>query len=325
MSQTLELIIKARDEASASLKNIGNSLNSFAMALPAMAAGAAVYGKALKEIGDLAKGYMDYAIAAGDFAEKTGVATEEASALLDLIEDMEIPIGTLEMAFRSMAKAGIDPSIEGLIEVRGRLADAGSDAERLALALKLMGRSGEDLLPILAQLNDEQLRALVGNLSEAQTVTDAEYRKMLALRAEMEVFNDTMESAKLISGEWIISNLGVMDALQRLNSVLSGTVSYWQALIGYLGIAQGAAPASNQYGNRGGIPLGPAPKPVVNPRFMSGGGFAAGGIIVGEHGAERFTPGVPGQVSPNNDELTREMRRLLRTLPVILRDAVQKK
>ena len=314
MSQTLELIIKARDEASASLKNIGSSLNAFAMALPAMVSGAVAYGKALKEIGELAKGYMDYAIAAGDFAEKTGVATEEASALLDLFNDMQVPVQTLEMAFRSMAKAGIDPSIEGLIEVRGRLEAAGSDAERLALALKLMGRSGEDLIPILAQLNDEQLRALVANMSDAQTVTDGEYQRMLALRAEMAVFDDTVETVKLASGEWIITNLGVMESLTRLNQLLAGTINYWQALASYMGAAPGQIAnlklPQTQWGPQ-------RPAPLVNPRFMQGGGD----IIVGEHGAERITA---GQVRPANDELTREMRRLLRTLPVILRDAVEK-
>jgi hypothetical protein len=56
-----------------------------------------------------------------------------------------------------------------------------------------------------------------------------------------------------------------------------------------------------------------------------GGDVSAGGsYLVGEHGAERFTPGVSGSVSSASDPLVQEIRRMVRTLPVILRDAVQK-
>jgi len=56
------------------------------------------------------------------------------------------------------------------------------------------------------------------------------------------------------------------------------------------------------------------------------GGQVSGGssYLVGEHGAERFTPGVSGSLAPANDPLVQEIRRMVRTLPIILRDAVQK-
>lgn len=59
---------------------------------------------------------------------------------------------------------------------------------------------------------------------------------------------------------------------------------------------------------------------------MAQGGFVsgAGSVLVGEHGAERFTPGSGGTVSPANDPLVRAINHMVRQLPVILRDAVQK-
>lgn len=59
----------------------------------------------------------------------------------------------------------------------------------------------------------------------------------------------------------------------------------------------------------------------------AGGPVGAGGsYMVGERGPEMFTPGQSGKVSSNNDlaALTKSINRMVATLPVILRDAVQK-
>jgi hypothetical protein len=60
-------------------------------------------------------------------------------------------------------------------------------------------------------------------------------------------------------------------------------------------------------------------------------GYAAGGpvsggqtVLVGERGPELFTPGASGAITPNIDQLAREIRHMVATLPVVLRDAVAK-
>ncbi len=66
----------------------------------------------------------------------------------------------------------------------------------------------------------------------------------------------------------------------------------------------------------------------VNPQTIGqtglGGGRAQGGYLVGEHGAERFTPGTGGTLAPANDPLVRAINQMVRQRPVNLRDAVQK-
>jgi len=305
MAQVLELIIRAKDEASRNLDKVKSSMDSMKVAAGVITSAALAYSAAVKAAGDLAKDYMTYAIAAGDFAEKTGMATEEASALLEVVQDMGVDLGSLELAFRTMSRQGIDPSIDGLIEVKTRLAAAGSDAERMALAMELMGRSGSDLIPILAQLSDAQLRGLVGNLSDAQTVTDEEYQKMLQLRMEVETFNDSLATAKLLGGEWIITNLGITKALERLNSVLSGTVSYWAALLNMLGLD--------------------APSPgTTNPNPPGKGGSMTPGQTAPPPppGSEGSHPGGGGQFM--GDSSAREIRRLVDQLPTMIADAVEK-
>ena len=70
--------------------------------------------------------------------------------------------------------------------------------------------------------------------------------------------------------------------------------------------------------------------PDGSPKYepmASGGPVSSGGsYVVGEKGPELFTPGQSGNITSNEDmgQLTQEIRRMLRTLPVIMRDAVQK-
>jgi hypothetical protein len=56
-----------------------------------------------------------------------------------------------------------------------------------------------------------------------------------------------------------------------------------------------------------------------------GGEIGTGGeFVVGEHGAERFTPSTPGTISPNNDSLAQAINRMVRTLPTMITDAIER-
>jgi hypothetical protein len=329
MSQTLELIIKLRDEVTAEIKKLGPSMQSALQAVPLISAAAMAYGKIVKTSFDLAKGYMEYVISVGDLASKTGMGMEEAAAVVELASRTGTTIDQWVRAFTKMAVEGIEPSIGGLVEVKRKLDEAAGPGERLAEAKRLLGAYGQDLIPILDSLGRDGLVTLAIAMQGAVGPTQAEYKEMLGLRDVTGEFNSHMEDFKRLLGEGIIDNTGVVGILERWNGVLSGTVGYFQALANYVGIMGGTQTGrADQYGSRGGTgALGPGPSYYTPPKTVIRGmamGGPVGGYIVGEHGAERFTPGQSGTVSPANDELTREMRRLLRTLPVILRDAVEK-
>jgi len=399
MGQTLELIIRARDYASAEIAKVGGSIKSITQAMELGGAAALAYLATLKKIAGMVREYVDLGVAVGDFADKTGVATEEASALIDLAQDFQVPLGTLEMAFRTMAKHGIEPSIEGLIQVRTRLDETKDPAERLALATKLLGRAGADLLPILAQLNNDQLRALVANLSEAEKWTSAEVEKVRALNTELVAYDDAVAALKISFSEWAIGASDLTEKMAMLNEVLSGQKGYFQALVDYWtqrfvpnlgGVAEAgfraalgldALTESADAGVAGTEALDASLEAldgkvvettiITNEITVSGGGGGGGGygmpfggagdtervydkalgkwythnkvtgtytpgaqgasfggggsFMVGEHGAERVTLGPGGgTVNPANDQLAQAINRMVRTLPTILRDAIEK-
>jgi len=151
----------------------------------------------------------------------------------------------------------------------------------------------------------------------------------------------------ILEGAWAAKKAS--DETKKLNEFLdycaqmhvNPTIDMWityhySGASGMLGVAggqfgegttQGVTPGDIVIGSFGkkyyrtGNPEHPY-EPVSN---AFGGPVSAGGsYLVGEHGAERFTPGVSGSVASANDPLVQEIRRMVKTLPVILRDAVQK-
>ena len=121
----------------------------------AAAAGAAILGFAVKAIGD----FQDLALAADKFANATGLAVEEASALIEVSGDLGIESETVQKAINKMNIAvakgsdefkalgvevarndqGLIDSNETFIRTVGALGDVKDSAERTRLATAVFG------------------------------------------------------------------------------------------------------------------------------------------------------------------------------------------
>lgn len=211
MAKVLDLIYRVKDTASLPIRKIKAEQDDFTKSLKATrevytASVAAITGVVVAT-GALIKNYQEYTITVGDTAKALGTTTQEASALLEMTGDLGIQIGDLEMAFRKMAQKGVDPSIEGLIQVRAILDQARDPAERLALAQEYLGRSGSSLLPMYDQLTNQQLRGFIDTMTEAQIVTEEEYQNALENRDAIDAWNDQIDSLKLNVGGFLTKGL----------------------------------------------------------------------------------------------------------------------
>ena len=136
MATEVRVILKAIDQMSGPTNKAGGALSSLKSDL----AGAGIAFAAITAAGYTAKRIFDAtigtwqrnALEVGDFADKLGTTTEEASALREMAGDLGVDLGALEVGFKTMARNGIDPSIKGLIEVRRQVMGARSDSERMA-------------------------------------------------------------------------------------------------------------------------------------------------------------------------------------------------
>jgi hypothetical protein len=138
--------------------------SSFAL----IAVGAAAAGKAyLKAVDDGAA----LIASVDDIADRFGVTTKEAGALKNIMNTMGIESSTLNMAFKTLSQNGIAPTLDGLLQAKARLDATGGEAERTALTVKLLGRSGLELAETL-RLDNAQLAGYIKNARDSSFVTD---------------------------------------------------------------------------------------------------------------------------------------------------------
>jgi soluble cytochrome b562 len=233
----------------AGTKVLGDSLKSFASS-PA-AAGAAV--SALAAFAADATGeFMNLAKQSRDFAEATGLSTEQASQWIEIAGDYGIEAGTLESLIGKLNRT-MDPAIAqqygialtdssgqarsandifiDVLALLGRTKDAG---ERARTAAKLLGRGWQDVAPILGKTRSEY-EAMLGSVSEGQTITDTEYRSSQKLRESLQDLSDSWTNVKMKVGEAVASNSSVIDLFSKL--IDKGTqFRDWQKSLGDMGV-----------------------------------------------------------------------------------------
>ena len=151
----------------------------------AAAAGAAILGFAVKAIGD----FQELALAADKFANSTGLAVEEASALIEVSGDLGIESESVQRAINKMNIAvakgsdevkalgvevarndqGLIDSNETFIRTVGALGDVGDSAERTRLATAVFGKSWADMSEIIKG-GAPALRAAIDSVSDAKII-----------------------------------------------------------------------------------------------------------------------------------------------------------
>jgi hypothetical protein len=185
----------------------------------AAAAGAAILGFAVKAIGD----FQDLALAADKFANATGLAVEEASALIEVSGDLGIESETVQRAINKMNIAvakgsdefkalgvevarndqGLIDSNETFIRTVGALGDVGDSAERTRLATAVFGKSWADMSEIIKG-GAPALRAAIDSVSDAKIIDPEEVKRAKDLRAAQDALKDAIEDVTLAVGKNLV-------------------------------------------------------------------------------------------------------------------------
>lgn len=195
----------------------------------AIAAGAALVTFGVKAV----QAFTDSALAAGKFADATGLANEDASRWIEVSSDVGVSAETIEGAFIRLqrAVAGNSPAFQELgIEI-ARTADGTVDAngtmlnaiatlkaipdstKRAEAAAMLFGRGFAGAAEIV--LSDAtDIEAALKGVSEAQVFDDDEVRKARELRAAMDNLKDKIEQFTMAVGEGLVP--AVTDAVDQL-------------------------------------------------------------------------------------------------------------
>jgi len=215
-----------RGDIQGTMSSIAGSLGSVgAVALPLIGI-VATLGAALYKQFEAARalvGEID------DLGDKFGMATQESGALINISKIMGVSTGVLTMAFRTMSRQGIDPSLDGLLEIKRRLDATTSPAERTALAVKLLGRSGLELNETLS-LTNKELKNFISTSRTWSIITGQMTDKLDAHNREMGEYKLISEQANAVI---ILTGGSLIDNVKEWWAQTNATMAARGALLAY--------------------------------------------------------------------------------------------
>jgi hypothetical protein len=199
----------------------------------AAAGGAALAAFAAKSV----MAFNDTALAAGKFAEATGLSVEEASRWTEVAGDIGIEASTVqkamdrlnksvatgsrefkelgaEVAYTSAGAVDVNKTFLNTVEALRRIEDP---AKRAELAAKTLGKGWQDMAELINQGSD-RLEDSLANVSDAKVINEAELKKARDFREAMDNLADQGEDFALTVGSAIIPIL--TDLLGVLNTVV---------------------------------------------------------------------------------------------------------
>jgi hypothetical protein len=185
----------------------------------AVAGAAAIAKFALSGVTDFA----NLALAAGKFADATGLAVEDASRYMEAAGDIGVPVDALEVAIGKLNKTiGADPDKvrnlgvdlvylkdgsldvnETFLKVIERLKGIKDPAEKARVASQLLGKGWQSMAELI-NMGSVDLEASLRNVSSSQVISPEELRKAKEYRESMDELGDSVKDLKLAAGQDLI-------------------------------------------------------------------------------------------------------------------------
>lgn len=239
MVERVQVQIDAKDNASGVLRGItaqfgqlGNVVNELTGKsvnwgnVTALAAQAAVNG--LKES---VKATVTYANEVRSLALISGTGAEEASRLLQVMDDFKISADQVKLATRALTNQGLSPTIETLARLSDEYNQLNPGQEQAAFLMKNFGRAGLDLAEAMSKGGDS-LRAMGSSVSESLILTDEAVRQAREYELALDELNDRILGIKVSIGSELIPVLNDwFDENARINQLVRDGVPLLQAQI----------------------------------------------------------------------------------------------
>jgi len=256
------------DGAVNKLKAAGSGLGAILkdnLGAAALGAGTALVGFGIKAV----TAFQNTALAAGKFADATGLAVEDASRWIEVAGDIGVSSDEVESALGKMNKTlGKSPALfselgvevaktkdgstdanQTFLNVIDRLNGITDPAEKARVATQLLGKGWQGMAELIAQ-GSGNLKASLAGVQDGKVINAAELEKARDLRAKLDNLSDSIENVALkIGGELapavadavsgISGAVGVMTDLNEQATKLTGSslVDWAQTLASPIGVA----------------------------------------------------------------------------------------
>jgi hypothetical protein len=201
----------------------------------AIAAAGAVVGFAKTSI----TAFQDVALAAGAFADATGLAVEDASRYIEAAGDIGIPVDAVEGAIGRLNKTiGADPDKvrdlgvdlvylrDGSLDVNEtfkntiqRIKDIKDPAEKAKVAAQLLGKGWQSMSELI-EMGAKGLDTALKNVGDAQVIDQDELRKAKEFRDTMDDFGDKAKALAINLGEFLVPIIS--DIVELIDKTVTG-------------------------------------------------------------------------------------------------------
>jgi hypothetical protein len=214
-------------------KGLGDTLKQNA-APAAMAVGSALVAAGAKAVA----AFQGAALEAGKFADATGVSVEQASRLIEVAGDVGVEVGSMQGAMQRFNKAVADGRLDEFSDSLVVAKDGSVDAyesfintataigkiqdptERAQAAQKAFGKSYGEISELM-QMDAEDLRAALDDVSDAKVIDEGELRRAREFRSMLDNLKGRLEDVQLTVGERLVPRLVMMGkAIDGIGSAL---------------------------------------------------------------------------------------------------------
>lgn len=202
------------EQAKEKARGFEDEVKSNKLSLTDLKSGIDMTRQALEMIGqafDATAGFaIDYGMQVKDTSALLGVNATEASTLIQVLEDLRVESGSLEMASKKLKDQGLTPNIDTLIQLSAEYQKLQAPVERNVFLFDKFGRAGIDLQRVM-EAGPETLREYAEAAAESGKVVDEEFvQQMEDARLILDEFSDQVEATKIKVGVWLVA--GIVEA-----------------------------------------------------------------------------------------------------------------
>jgi hypothetical protein len=220
MANTVEIIIKAVDQASGPMSKATTGLDKFKAGFKSLtgfsltaAGGIAAAGMAIEKVIAFTKQAVtetvDYVTQVKDMSRVLGLSTEDTSRLVQASDDLFISQDKLKTALLAASRQGIDVSIEGLKGLSEQDLSLPEGVERAQFLMQTFGRSGADMGKMM-EIGAAGIDSAMASIQNSLVVTKSSVINIENYKRTVDNLSDSWMGFKMTVGNAVVPQLDLL-------------------------------------------------------------------------------------------------------------------
>lgn len=214
MVERVQVTVEAKDAASGVLRGItaqfgllGNIVDELTSKNISWGNVTALATQAvIKGVKETIAATVQYANEVRSLALISGTGAEEASRLLQVMDDFKITADQVKLATRAMTNQGLSPTIETLAQLSDEYNQLNPGQERAAFLMKNFGRAGLDLAEAMSK-GGEGLREMGESVDESLILNELAVAQARQYELALDDWNDAVLGLKISIGTELLPAL----------------------------------------------------------------------------------------------------------------------